>query len=80
MSDWINWSSSEGNSYVLQSCAKSPSVKRVVLTSSIATVLCNGRPASPEDVADETLFSDPDLCRESEVSATIQKWNWIIGS
>ncbi|ESW03539.1 hypothetical protein PHAVU_011G022200 [Phaseolus vulgaris] len=53
-----------GTLNVLKSCAKSPSVKRVVFTSSTAAVVYNERPKTPEVVADETWFSDPDVCRE----------------
>ncbi|KAI4306728.1 hypothetical protein L6164_029981 [Bauhinia variegata] len=56
----------KGTLNVLKSCAKSPSVKRVVLTSSTAAVVLNGKPLTPEVVVDETWFSDPDFCRESE--------------
>ncbi|XP_058750863.1 cinnamoyl-CoA reductase CAD2-like [Vicia villosa] len=51
----------KGTMNVLKSCAKSPSVKRVVFTSSIATVLYNGKPRTPEVVVDETWFSNPDF-------------------
>ncbi|XP_057456784.1 phenylacetaldehyde reductase-like [Lotus japonicus] len=54
----------KGTLNVLKSCAKSPTVKRVVLTSSVAAVIFSGRPLSPEVVVDETWFSDPDICRE----------------
>ncbi|XP_057456782.1 cinnamoyl-CoA reductase CAD2-like isoform X2 [Lotus japonicus] len=57
----------KGTLNVLKSCAKSPSVKRVVLTSSTSAVLFNGRPKSPEVVVDETWFSDPDFLRESKL-------------
>nr|AFK47425.1 unknown [Lotus japonicus] len=61
----------KGTLNVLKSCAKSPSVKRVVLTSSTSAVLFNGRPKSPEVVVDETWFSDPDFLRESKF---FHKW------
>ncbi|XP_058735181.1 cinnamoyl-CoA reductase CAD2-like [Vicia villosa] len=51
----------KGTMNVLKSCAKSPSVKRVVFTSSIATVLYNGKPRTPEVEVDETWFSNPDF-------------------
>ncbi|KAJ1410236.1 hypothetical protein SESBI_22150 [Sesbania bispinosa] len=57
----------KGTLNVVKSCAKSPSVKRVVLTSSIAAVLYNGRPKTPEVVVDETWFSNPDFLREHEM-------------
>ncbi|XP_054799886.1 phenylacetaldehyde reductase-like [Prosopis cineraria] len=54
----------KGTLNVLKSCAKSPSVKRVILTSSLAAVLCNGKPLNPDVIVDETWFSDPDICKE----------------
>ncbi|XP_061359634.1 phenylacetaldehyde reductase-like isoform X2 [Gastrolobium bilobum] len=59
----------KGTLNVLKSCVKSPSVKRVVLTSSISSVAFNERPKSPEVVVDETWFSNADFCRESKVCA-----------
>ncbi|KAI7979448.1 Tetraketide alpha-pyrone reductase 1 [Camellia lanceoleosa] len=50
---------------VLGSCAKSPTVKRVVLTSSMAAVTCTGRPRTPDGITDETWFSDPEFCKEN---------------
>ncbi|GMN26271.1 hypothetical protein TIFTF001_001234 [Ficus carica] len=58
----------KGTLNVLNSCAKSPSVKRVVLTSSIAAVAYNGKPRTPDVIVDETWFSNPDICRE------VQQW------
>jgi len=54
----------KGTLNVLNSCAKSPSVKRVVLTSSLAAVIFNRRPRTPDVVVDETWFSDPEFCRQ----------------
>ncbi|XP_054799920.1 phenylacetaldehyde reductase-like [Prosopis cineraria] len=54
----------KGTLKVLESCKKSPTVKRVILTSSMAAVLCNGRPLNPDVIVDETWFSDPDICKE----------------
>ncbi|GMN26263.1 hypothetical protein TIFTF001_001236 [Ficus carica] len=56
----------KGTLNVLKSCAKSPSVRRVVLTSSTAAVVVNGKPLTPDVVVDETWFSDPNFCRETE--------------
>ncbi|KAG6679252.1 hypothetical protein I3842_14G120900 [Carya illinoinensis] len=56
----------KGTLNVLNSCTKSSSVKRVVLTSSIAAVAFNGRPRTPDVVVDETWFSDPEICKEAK--------------
>ncbi|KAI8526177.1 hypothetical protein RHMOL_Rhmol13G0288700 [Rhododendron molle] len=63
----------KGTLNVLESCAKSPSVKRVVLTSSIAAVVHNGRPRTPEVVVDETWFSDPELCKQHKLWYLLSK-------
>jgi nucleoside-diphosphate-sugar epimerase len=55
-----------GTLNVLRSCAKTSSVKRVVVTSSMAAVSFNGRPLAPDVVVDETWFSDPSFCKESK--------------
>ncbi|WVY99745.1 hypothetical protein V8G54_025815 [Vigna mungo] len=60
----------KGTLNVLKSCVKSPALKRVVLTSSIAAVAYNGKPRTPDVVVDETWFSDPDFCRESQWART----------
>ena len=57
----------KGTLNVLNSCAKFPSIKRVVLTSSMAAVLNTGKPRTPDVVVDETWFSDPEVCKQSEV-------------
>lgn len=75
----------KGTLNVLNSCAKSPSVKRVVLTSSIAAVAFNGKPRTPDVIVDETWFSNPDLCREVQVCVryssllSFQTWKWWCG-
>ncbi|MCI06903.1 cinnamoyl-CoA reductase 1-like, partial [Trifolium medium] len=51
----------KGTLNVLNSCAKSASLKRVVLTSSIAAVAYNGKPRTPDVVVDETWFTDADF-------------------
>ncbi|XP_058752370.1 cinnamoyl-CoA reductase CAD2-like isoform X2 [Vicia villosa] len=63
----------KGTLNVLKSCAKSPSVKRVVFTSSVAAVALNTRPKNAEVIVDETWFSDPDFCRESQLWYTLSK-------
>ena len=57
----------KGTLNVLKSVAKNPLIKRVVLTSSMATVSFNKRPLSPEIVVDETWFSDLDFNKETKV-------------
>lgn len=56
-----------GTLNVLKSCAKVPSIKRVVVTSSMASVVCNGKPLTSDVVVDETWFSDPVFCEQSKV-------------
>ncbi|CAM8952919.1 unnamed protein product [Rhodiola kirilowii] len=63
----------KGTLNVLSSCAKVPSLKRVVLTSSIAAVAFNGKPRTPEVVVDETWFSNPDFCKEMKLWYVISK-------
>lgn len=56
----------KGTLNVLRSCTKAPSVKRVVLTSSMASVMM--KPNIPTDcVVDETWFSDLGFCQEIKV-------------
>ena len=57
----------KGTLNVLNSCAKFPSVKRVVVTSSMAAVHCNKKAKAPDVVVDETWFSDPEVCKETKV-------------
>ncbi|KAB1226401.1 Cinnamoyl-CoA reductase 1 [Morella rubra] len=61
----------KGTLNVLKSCAKSPSVKRVVLTSSIAAVAYNGRPRTPDVVVDETWFLIPRFARQLRYAALL---------
>lgn len=56
----------KGTLNVLGSCTKSSSIKRVVVTSSMAAVVYNGKPRSPEVIVDETWFSDPEVCKQSK--------------
>ena len=61
----------KGTVNVLNACAKASSIKRVVLTSSMAAVSYNGKPLTPEVVVDESWFSDPHFCRESKVRSLL---------
>ncbi|XP_073151329.1 phenylacetaldehyde reductase-like [Henckelia pumila] len=62
-----------GTLNVLGSCAKTPSVRRVVLTSSIAAVAYNGQPRTPEVVVDETWWSDPEVCKQMQLWYVLSK-------
>jgi len=59
----------KGTLNVLGSCVKTPSVKKVVVTSSMAAVAYNERPRTPDVVVDETWFSSSELCRQTKVCA-----------
>ncbi|KAI8545873.1 hypothetical protein RHMOL_Rhmol07G0071300 [Rhododendron molle] len=63
----------KGTINVLRSCAKVPSVKRVVLTSSMAAVAYNRNMLSPGVLVDETWFSDPSFCEESKLWYQLSK-------
>ncbi|XP_062174161.1 phenylacetaldehyde reductase-like isoform X1 [Alnus glutinosa] len=56
----------KGTLNVLRSCAKVPTVKRVVITSSMAAVAFNGKSLAPDVIIDETWFSDPAVCEKSK--------------
>ncbi|KAK3422998.1 hypothetical protein EUGRSUZ_G03352 [Eucalyptus grandis] len=62
-----------GTSNVLKSCAKVPSINRVVVTSSMAAVVFNGKPLTSGVVVDETWFSDPVFCEESKLWYVLSK-------
>ncbi|KAL3529915.1 hypothetical protein ACH5RR_009237 [Cinchona calisaya] len=63
----------KGTLNVLGACTKSSSVKRIVLTSSIAAVAYNGKPRIPDVVVDETWWSLPDLCKEMKLWYVLSK-------
>ncbi|KAH0894977.1 hypothetical protein HID58_057406 [Brassica napus] len=63
----------KGTINVLSTCLKTPSVKRVVLTSSIAAVAFNGMPRTPDTIVDETWFADPDYCRAAKLWYVLSK-------
>ncbi|KAH7866004.1 hypothetical protein Vadar_014162 [Vaccinium darrowii] len=63
----------KGTQNVLCSCAKVPSIKRVVVTSSMASVVFNNRPRNPDVVVDETWYSDPVYCEESKLFYHLSK-------
>jgi len=63
----------KGTINVLRSCAKVSSVKRVILTSSMAAVAYNRNMLIPGVVVDETWFSDPLFCEESKLWYQLSK-------
>ncbi|XP_078151960.1 phenylacetaldehyde reductase-like isoform X2 [Carex rostrata] len=63
----------KGTLNVLRSCVKASSVKRVVMTSSMASINYNERAQSPDVVVDETWFSDPDFCVRSKLWYQLSK-------
>ncbi|KAK9913035.1 hypothetical protein M0R45_036861 [Rubus argutus] len=56
----------KGTLNVLRSCVKVPSIKRVVISSSMAAVAFNGKPLAPDVIIDESWFSDPAVCEKSK--------------
>ncbi|XP_047308982.1 phenylacetaldehyde reductase-like [Impatiens glandulifera] len=64
----------KGTINVLTSCAKSHhSIKRVILTSSIAAMLFSGTPRTPQTLVDETWFSDPQICKDNQLWYQLSK-------
>ncbi|OAY44827.1 phenylacetaldehyde reductase [Manihot esculenta] len=53
----------KGTLNVLKSCTKVQSIKRVIITSSLATMVFSGKPMTPDMVVDETWYSNPEFCR-----------------
>ena len=64
----------QGTLNVLKSCAKVASIKRVIITSSLASVVLNGKPMTPDVAVDETWFSDPLLCEQGKVCTSANPW------
>ncbi|KAA8517498.1 hypothetical protein F0562_017872 [Nyssa sinensis] len=63
----------KGTLNFLGSCAKSASVNRVVLTSSVIAVTYNGRPRTSDVVVDKTWFSDPEVYEASKMWYVLSK-------
>ncbi|XP_010905795.1 phenylacetaldehyde reductase isoform X2 [Elaeis guineensis] len=63
----------KGTLNVLSSCVKTPSIKRVVVTSSTVAVEYNGRPRTPDVVVDETWFSSAEFCKQAKLWYELSK-------
>ncbi|KAJ0094101.1 hypothetical protein Patl1_17138 [Pistacia atlantica] len=63
----------KGTLNVLRSCAKVPSIKRVIATSSMAAVAFIGKPLAPDVIVDETWFSGPSFCEKSKLWYALSK-------
>ncbi|XP_072975951.1 phenylacetaldehyde reductase-like [Typha angustifolia] len=63
----------KGTLNVLASCTKTSSVKRVVITSSMAAVAYNERSRTPDVIVDETWFSSPEVCEQSKAWYVLSK-------
>ncbi|KAL0004746.1 hypothetical protein SO802_012307 [Lithocarpus litseifolius] len=70
----------KGTLNVLRSCVKVPSIKRVIITSSTASVMFNGKTLSPDVVIDETWFSDPISCEKLKTLAEEAAWKFAEGN
>ncbi|KAL3626741.1 hypothetical protein CASFOL_029484 [Castilleja foliolosa] len=63
----------KGTLNVLGSCAKTPSVKRVIITSSEAAIAFNRNPRTSDAVIDESWWADADMCREHQMWYVLSK-------
>ncbi|PRQ54787.1 putative cinnamyl-alcohol dehydrogenase [Rosa chinensis] len=63
----------KGTLNVLGSCVKVQSIKRVVITSSIAAVAFNGKPLTADVIIDESWFSDLAFCEKVKLWYTLSK-------
>nr|XP_011469510.1 PREDICTED: cinnamoyl-CoA reductase 1-like [Fragaria vesca subsp. vesca] len=63
----------KGTLNVLGSCVKISSVKRVVITSSMAAVAYNGKHLADDVTIDESWFSDPAFCEKTKLWYQLSK-------
>ncbi|XP_039127368.1 phenylacetaldehyde reductase-like [Dioscorea cayenensis subsp. rotundata] len=63
----------KGTLNVLGSCAKVSSIKRVIVTSSMAAVSYNERPRTPDVTVDETWFSSEEVCQRDKAWYVLSK-------
>ncbi|CAN8294638.1 unnamed protein product [Cochlearia groenlandica] len=63
----------KGTINVLRTCTRVSSVKRVIVTSSMATLQFSKSPLGPNDFVDEDTFSDPSFCEENKLWYVLSK-------
>ncbi|KAK8960776.1 Cinnamoyl-CoA reductase 1 [Platanthera guangdongensis] len=63
----------KGTLNVLNSCSKTSTVKRVIVTSSVAAVAYNERPRGSDVIVDETWFSNADFCEQNKAWYVLSK-------
>ncbi|XP_010905790.1 phenylacetaldehyde reductase isoform X2 [Elaeis guineensis] len=63
----------KGTLNVFSSCVKTPSVRRVVVTSTMGSVYYNGRPRTPDIIVDETWFSNAEFCKQEKMWYQLSK-------
>lgn len=71
----------KGTLNVLNSCAKASTVKRVILTSSVAAVSyteVTEQPKTPDTVVDDTWFSNPEYLKSINVRIYVKMFLLII--
>ncbi|XP_019151068.1 PREDICTED: cinnamoyl-CoA reductase 1-like isoform X1 [Ipomoea nil] len=56
----------KGTLTILESCVRTPSMKRVVVTSSIASIFIKRDPITPTNVVDETWYTDKEFAEEAK--------------
>ncbi|ESQ51538.1 hypothetical protein EUTSA_v10017842mg, partial [Eutrema salsugineum] len=66
----------KGTLNVLKTCIKVSSVKKVIVTSSMAAVLARESPFGPNELVDETTFSDPIFCEKKKTLAEDAAWSF----
>ncbi|KAJ3669344.1 hypothetical protein LUZ60_011294 [Juncus effusus] len=63
----------KGTLNVLNSCKKSETVKRVIVTSSLAAVVVDEKPKGSDTVVDETFWSDTEFCEKFKIWYVLSK-------
>ncbi|GLJ16825.1 hypothetical protein SUGI_0289880 [Cryptomeria japonica] len=63
----------KGAEKVVEACSLTPSVRRLVFTSSLAACIWHSQGTAPSFVVDENCWSDPYLCREKKLWFALAK-------